>query len=65
MTIPATWPRTVTAYARGDRLGMANIGEKLGLTGEPLSLFSYALSEVQIKMSVNADGTYEILEVKG
>lgn len=60
-----TWPKTITAYAHGDRLGMYNIGADLGLREEAAKLFSYALSEVQVTMSVNADGTYKIIEVKG
>lgn len=65
MVTVADWPKTITAYAHGDKDGMWDIGEKLGLTGEALSLFRHALCEIKCTMSVNADGTYKIIEVKG
>lgn len=65
MTHSSDWPKPVTAYVHGSKEGMYDIGHGLGLRGESLQLFKYALCEVQVHMSVNRDGTYTIIEVKG
>lgn len=59
------WPKRITAHVYGSKETMWQLGEDIGLRGDALDLFRHALCEVQCTISVNADGTYQILEVKG
>lgn len=55
----------IKVYIHGDRASMFEKGEKLGLTGEALSLFSYACSEVEVELDVMPDGRATIVSVDG
>ena len=56
---------TIKAYVHGSRESMWDEGEKLGLQGEALRLFSFALYEIQLELDVNDDGSTEIVAVNG
>lgn len=43
----------VTIYVHGDDDGMWTVGEKLGLTGDVLSMFSHAADEFAITLDVD------------
>lgn len=58
------WPKTATAYIYSDKEAMWDIGKKLKLKGEALSLFRHALCELTVTISVSPNGTYNIVEVK-
>lgn len=60
----ATWPKTAEVYVHGSKENMWDIGTELGLDGEALNLFRYALYEVAIEISVNRDGAYKVLSIK-
>jgi hypothetical protein len=52
-------------YLHGNKESNYSEGEKLGLTGEALRMFTFACYEVAIEIEVNPDGTYEMLTVDG
>lgn len=54
-----------TFYLHSDKESNYQKGEKLGLTGEALKKFAYALCEVTIKAEVADDGTCEIISIDG
>jgi len=58
------WPKHCTAYVHGSKDIMWERGTELGLTGEALSKFSYALSELTVSLTVDEDGSYTINEIK-
>jgi len=56
------WPREVIVYLNSDKESNRTAGENAGLSEEAISEnFIYALYEVTFRLSVNEDGTYEIL----
>lgn len=58
--------KTGLAYIHADKLSMREIGEELGMTGEPLSMFRHALAEVEIFFEVDMEtGLIEIIKVDG
>ena len=53
-------------YARGSRENAWNEGKKLGLTGEALIMFSYALYGIEVELEVDMKtGECEIISVDG
>lgn len=59
-------PKTVDIYASADQDSNWNLGEKLGLTGEALSLFSFSGCEVKLTMELDAEtGSTTIVAVDG
>lgn len=46
-------PDPVFAYLHASRESMADLGRRLGLTGESLSRFSYACCEVKVELFVD------------
>ena len=55
----------ITCYVHSTKESMWEKGEQIGLQGEALDLFKYALCEVEFVLDVKKDGTYEILSVDG
>ena len=57
----------VIAYASASRESMYAIGEtKLGLSGESLDYFSFALTEIKVELEVNlSTGAAEVVAVNG
>ncbi len=56
--------KEVTVFIYNDKDYMYNVGLDLGLTGEALHLFKYALSETKFKLKVDMEtGIAEILGV--
>jgi hypothetical protein len=54
------------AHTNATKEGMRKIGEELGLTGEALNNFMYALYEVEFELEVDeVTGEYEIISVDG
>ena len=55
-----------TAYLHSSKEVMGDLGKKIGLEGEALNDFRYALYEVKLELEVDTDtGEYVILEVSG
>ena len=54
--------RAVT-YLHGERESLWELGKKIGLTGEALHFFSYALTEVKIEITVTPEGKATIIAV--
>ncbi len=59
------WPKRAKVYLHSSKECMRDSGEELGLQGEALREFSYALYEVEFDLEVNENGTYKILSTKG
>lgn len=57
------WPKTVHMYVHGDTEQTWEIGEKLGLAGEALSLFGHALDEYKLTFSVQENGAVDVIAV--
>lgn len=55
----------VIAYLHASKENMRGHGEKAGLTGAALDLFSYACHEVEVTLDVGADGNATITHVDG
>lgn len=65
MTDAPTWPKKVKMYIHGDKEYNWGLGEELGLSESAIKEnFKYALYELTVEVSVNEDGTYEILGVE-
>ena len=58
------FPKKLTVYLYSDKENMRESGKSIGLVGEASDEFVRALYGVEFVLSVNADGTYEIKEVK-
>ena len=56
------WPQVVDVYVFSDKDTNWEFGESIGLSEDAIKCFKHALSEVKVKLSVNEDGTYRILE---
>lgn len=55
-----------TAYVSASKEAMYNLGEKIGLAGNPLEVFRWALGEVEITLDVDPKtGLAEIIAVNG
>ena len=52
-----------TVYLHSNKESMWDLGVKLGLTSEALSLFKYACCEVKVELEVAADGNAVIVAV--
>jgi hypothetical protein len=59
------WPRRITMWVNGCKEHAREMGEEIGLEGEAQHDFSYALYEVEFVLSVNEDGSYEIISCDG
>jgi len=58
--------KTVKMYLHGDQESNYTQGEEIGLKGEELKMFSYALYEVAFDVEVDmATGEVKILKVDG
>lgn len=56
----------VTLYAHGSKENVWEAGEKLGLTGDALSMFSHAIDEVKLTLTVHKNtGIATITHVDG
>lgn len=60
----SNFPKRHLVHLSADRERMYEIGERLGLSGEALSLFRHALCEVVVIIDVNEDGTYKLMHVE-
>jgi len=59
------WPKRVSVFVHANnKETMYEKGEKIGLTGNALRMFSYACSEVEVILEVKMDGTAKIVEAK-
>ncbi len=58
------WPQFIKVYVHGSRDTMFEEGEKLGLTGDALSLFSHACGEICVKLEVQEDGNAKIIGIE-
>jgi hypothetical protein len=58
------FPKTTKAYLHSTKEDMRMLGEKLGLEGEALEKFVFALYEVKFVLEVNEDGSYKILSAR-
>lgn len=58
------WPKRIELPCGLDKSEMWDHAEKLGLTGDAVQRFKYALGDVQATIEVNEDGTYKILSVR-
>lgn len=59
------WPKTVDIYVHGSREAGYDKGEKLGLEGEALRLFSFVGYEHKMTYSVKETGECELVAVDG
>lgn len=57
-------PRVI-AYAHSSEEKMFEIGQKVGLTGEPLEKFKFALNEVKFELEIDEEGLATIVSVDG
>lgn len=58
------WPTQVVVYLHADKGEVRAKGEELGLQGEALERFSYALGEVTVTLDVAKNGSYTVMDVK-
>lgn len=58
------FPKRHLVHLHSDRDRMYEIGERIGLSGEALSLFRHALCEITVIIDVNEDGTYKLIHVE-
>ena len=56
------WPKVETVYLHSNKESMRDLGERIGLSEKDVQKFKFLFSEVTIKIEVNEDGTYKILE---
>jgi hypothetical protein len=56
-----TWPKRITMYVHGDKETSWQTGKDIGLSEPAADRFMYALYELTVEMSVDEDGTYEIV----
>jgi hypothetical protein len=54
-----------TIYLHSSKESNYELGEKLGLSGDALRLFSFALCEVKVDVDVESDGNCRIVAVDG
>lgn len=59
----SSWPRTRAVYLHSSKETMYEHGSELGLTGEALDKFTFALYELTLELAVNQDGTYKIVRI--
>jgi len=56
------WPKKIVVYLHQDKDSNWEYGSKLKLSEKSMQVFKYALMETPVLLSVNKDGTYEVLE---
>ena len=57
-------PRVI-AYAHSSKEKMFEIGQRVGMTGEPLEKFKFALNEVKFELEIDEEGLPTIVSVDG
>lgn len=56
------WPKVETVYLHSNKESMRDLGERIGLAEKDIQKFKFLFYEVAIKLEINEDGTYKILE---
>jgi hypothetical protein len=59
------WPKETQIYLRGNKEGNGEQGKELGLKGEALTQFIYAVYELEVTVLVYEDGHCEIKKIDG
>lgn len=57
-------PKTTTMYLHSDKESNYDTARDLGLPAKAADNFRYALTELEIDLEVDDDGTYRILEIR-
>lgn len=58
------WPKYRVLYLHAAEDYPKRIGMSLGLTGDALDKFSFALDTIEFNLEIHEDGTYNILSVR-
>ena len=60
---PPEFPKQIIVYLSSNKERMIEIGKELGLSEDAVEKFMYCCYEVEIKVEVNIDGSYKMLNV--